>query len=550
MSAIDFFLATEGGDILTTEGGDWILLYSFADADAIMYGLMVDWDGDGQFGNNNSEESRVLKWAVDRGRTRLIGGKGRGFEPYRVGTLRIDLDNSDGRYNPYNTGGDLYGILDPGKQMKFQAAVYSESEPLGFTSYDIFTGYMTNLVPQGWNKIAYMECEDGLGQLQGTEIEQVGTRDFDDNVAGLVERIAELANYPFNVDASNEPAGDEFLAYFYIAPNDALKELYNLTSATLGSIACEGDGTLVYHSIHDDDLPVVTLTDENTLKNLTLPNPWDFRRDQVVVHGYQLDLAAAVNPRPVYENKGVTPRVDIEAGSSVTLNLKYNTIITTWDGTFISKTFVGGIPINNLSSMQVWSSTTGNFDDRAISAFVPATVDYNGVDFITLTFHNTSGVTRYVHEVVFLSSPAPLVLYQFNKLDRKFTYGTPIPDRESSEFIIRDNLYWSVFAWLFSGGVYYSSVLAWITDAQQARVDRLGNILASYLASNIPHPTLQIEGRTDLQFTIDVEKRVTYNSDTLGISGDYRVAGLRHETLGSPQAVRTTVYLYPLIPST
>jgi len=545
MSAIDFFLATEGGDILTTEGGDWILLYSFADATTKMYGLMVDWNGDGQFANGG-EESRMLKWAVDRGRTRLIGGKGRGFEPYRVGTLRIDLDNSDGRYNPYNTGGDLYGILDPGKQMKFQAATYSESEPLGFTSYDIFTGYMTNLVPQGWNKIAYMECEDGLGQLQGQEIQQVTTSAYQDDVAGWIENIADLADYPFGVNASpDDPSDDRFLSDFFIAPNDALDELYKLTSATLGSIACEGDGTLVYHSIHEADAAAVILTDENTLNNLTLPNPWDFRRDQVVINGYFLEMAYPVTNTVLVDSvNSVTPPIYLEASEETIQTSKYYLRWTTPTGEIASKTMLGGINPGGEFHCLI-SNDPDPTGTPLTQEWLPRVV-FIGIDHITLAYANTSAGESFVHILQYYQ---PLSIYAklFDKQDYRMTYGS---GGGSAKFVIRDNLYWSVITFFNPIAGYQRGGGDIATIKQQARVDRLGNTLAGYLASNIPHPTLQIEGRSDLQFTIDVEKRVTYNSDTLGISGDYRVAGLRHETLGSPQAVRTTVYLYPLIPST
>jgi hypothetical protein len=535
-----FYLETEGGDVLETEGGEDILLYCLVEG-AITYGLIVDWDGLGLFGHGCSEEDFIVRWSADRGRERLIGGRGQGFEPYRVGTLRVTLDNSSGRYNPYNTAGPLYGKLRTGKQMRFQAAVYDPAEPLGFVSYDLFAGTLTNLTPVGWNKNAYMDFEDGLGRLNGVEIEQIGTDAYQDDVAGWIKNIADLAGYPYDVQASENDPNDAFLAVMYIPPTDALQELHRLTSATLGSIAAEADGTLAYHSIHDADAAEITLTDENTLSDVMLPLPWEYVRDRVVVHGYQLDWCYSVTPRPFGDN---TPRVDVPAGASVTAQGKWHLRFAMVDGTIIHKVLVGGWPGNNFTNMQVWSSTTGNYADRAISSFVTGTVDFNGVDFMIMTFSNSSGVTRYVHEVVL----SPVGTFMFEPKDRLFTYGSAPSGFCNGEFVIKNNLYWSVFMWLFAGSSYYSSVMANITAAQQARLDRIGGLLIDYLSEEQPFPVLQIEQRPEVQFGLEVERRVHYTSDQLGIDADYRVAGLKHETLGTTQAVRTTVFLYPLIP--
>lgn len=540
-----FYLETEGGDVLQTEGGDDILLYCLIEG-VLTYGMVVDWDGDGEFGGHDHEESQILRWKADRGRDRLIGGKGRGFEPYRVGTLRVDLDNGDGRFNPYNAAGELYGMLDPGKLMKFEVAVYDDVAPLGFVDYAIFTGYLTNLVPQGWNKIAYLEFEDGLGLIQGKEIQQVATSDYKDDVAGWVENIADLAEYPFSVNASSDDPGDDyFLAQFFISPNDALDELHKLTSSTLGSIACEGDGTLAYHSIHEADAAVATLTDENTLDNPVLPNPWEFRRDQVVINGYFLEMAYPVlNTILINSIYDITPPIYLEASEETIQTCKYYLVWDAPTGGILSKPMVGGI--NEGGEFHCLISNNPDPAGTPLTQEWLPTVVFVGIDHITLAFNNVAVGERYVHYLSFYQSIAANRRL-FDMQPYRLTYGGGGGSVSRAKFIIQDNLYWSVIT-------YFSPITGASRGAgdisivkQQARVDRLGNLLADYLASNIPHPTLQIEARTDLQFTLDVEKRVRYTSATMGIDADYRVAGLKHETLGTTQAVRTTVYLYPVI---
>ena len=128
----------------------------------------IDWDDDGALDDGN-EADYMLKWKSVRGRTRLIGRPGGGFEPYRVGKLQIILDNTDGRYNPWESTGALYGNLSPGKKMKFACSVVSSTSASGYDRFDIFTGYTSKLIQRGWNKTVTLECEDGLGMLKRCE---------------------------------------------------------------------------------------------------------------------------------------------------------------------------------------------------------------------------------------------------------------------------------------------------------------------------------------------------------------------------------------------
>lgn len=95
---------------------------SFGTENSILYGLTVDWDGDGSYDQFN-EASRVLAWSVDRGRDSIINPSGNGFTPYNVGRLILTLDNHDGRYDSWNTSSELYGNLMPGKKMQFRCRV-------------------------------------------------------------------------------------------------------------------------------------------------------------------------------------------------------------------------------------------------------------------------------------------------------------------------------------------------------------------------------------------------------------------------------------------
>ncbi len=117
---------------------------SFGTENSILYGLNIDWDGDGSYDQFN-EASRVLAWSVDRGRDSIINPSGNGFTPYNIGRLIITLDNHDGRYDSWNTSSELYGNLMPGKKMQFRCRVceYANEMDLQATTDSLYI-YGTN----------------------------------------------------------------------------------------------------------------------------------------------------------------------------------------------------------------------------------------------------------------------------------------------------------------------------------------------------------------------------------------------------------------------
>src|SRR5689334_13570193 len=80
--------------------------------------IEVDWDGDGIYDGSN-EGYYAVGMKVTRGRRSYIkvggDGKAEGFEPVRLGTCVITLDNTSRRYDPFNTSSVLYPNVLPGR---------------------------------------------------------------------------------------------------------------------------------------------------------------------------------------------------------------------------------------------------------------------------------------------------------------------------------------------------------------------------------------------------------------------------------------------------
>lgn len=114
----------------------------------ILYSFHVDWDGDGSYDGDYNEAFRVLSWSVDRGRDSVFNPSGDGFTPYGIGTMRVTLDNKDGRYDSWNSASPLYGTSAPGKKAQFRVGV-------------------TSIAEEQVQQTAYCSCSQGDGFVGG-----------------------------------------------------------------------------------------------------------------------------------------------------------------------------------------------------------------------------------------------------------------------------------------------------------------------------------------------------------------------------------------------
>jgi len=515
------------------------------------YILNVDWDNDGT--PEDDVADYMTRWACDKGRSRLIGRPGSGFEPYRVGRLSIELDNSTGRFNPWNTGGSLYGNLAPGKKMTFQAI------PASSTSvYSVFTGYTSNLIQHGWNKTATLTCEDGMGILKRLEgysnaniNEDNATTDNPEgiwNVSSVINRLLTNIVYPYGTDVSTgDPTSDCYMLSPILLKDNSLSLLEDIANSAIGTIAAEGDGTFAYHSIFEDDAAIATLTDGVLLNKPSFANPWDQKRDSVSISGKK-NLIGLTYPLSFVTTD--TP-ITIGIGENKSLSFPYSTTTISSTSTYsFHNRWYGGIAASTnypvlLNSTSATITGTETTDVEYSATYYPSQADF--------VFTNNDSQVRYINKLKTASIGDQLMFAYKNET---FLFGSTSPDWNSNEFSMT-NPYYNVNYWDGVYGQVYESTptsdspTTNYTATQIARIDTIGNLLYDYVsATDHAFPVLQIEGRPATQFLMDVEKKVTYSSALLNSTDDYRICGLSHKSLGTPQAVRTTLYLYPVIPST
>lgn len=140
-------------------------------------GIWVDWDGDGSWVN---ETTRV---------TRMEWSRGASFDHVSSpgpGAATVIVQNADGRFNPDNTGGTLYGKLIPSRPIwagadRTTGAMSTATLGTAVVTRGFFGGYVIEIVPTpvpGANPTAELICEDAFGVYRRSQASVEPTRDI------------------------------------------------------------------------------------------------------------------------------------------------------------------------------------------------------------------------------------------------------------------------------------------------------------------------------------------------------------------------------------
>ena len=503
-----YYLATEDQRKILTEDDRQILL--FESGASIFYRLTVDWNGDKVL-DGDSEAGRLLRYSVDRGRDRVIGAPGGAFEPLKVGRLTIDLDNFDGRFDPWNVDGDLYGLLMPNKMIQLSATVPIESSTDVTTEY-LFSGFITNITQNGYNKTATITAEDGFGYLSDRNVYTHGSI-FPNTEQALGYIIRTTCDYPY--PSTNSSTDDPFgFPYYYFANNlNCLRAIEDLGSATLGRISCRGDGDILYKSNSSTDAAMV-ITDSDVLTDISLSMPWENMRDNVFLEGIaSYEHSSSTDGTADYTVYSSTETFTIPGEDTYELFGKF-----TYDGETVD--IVGG---SGYSYTEVSGST-----DLLIS-------DINFIsDGYPMKIANSSTADGVIKDLTVTSKP-----YITNPLTKE--YGTT-SDNTATVFKWKSRLH-EILREVNAG----ENIDTAQTEADIARLDDIGNTMVNYLSTPKPMITVQMQGRPWDQLTLDVEDAVTVTLATMGIDDTYRICGLSHMTLTGVQDILSVFHLYPII---
>lgn len=460
----------------------------------IAYTLYVDWDNDGVFASSDVEEDYMLSWTCERGRDFFLNSGGSGFEPVNEGKLTLTLDNTTGRYDPFNTDSPLYPNVVPGRAIQL---IVQDTSTL--TNHTVFTGTIDDIEPFANEQTVQITAVDAIRKLNNIDVTIALNADI--TVSDAIETILEAAGTTdYDIDSQLD-----VVSYWWVNQQKAFDAVQELCDASIGTFFVAADGTLKYHKRQRPVDVVIDYDQSELLRDIKVQQPWNVIRNNIDI---------IVNPLVRQATSVLWTLQDAPSVSS-------SDTITLW-GSFTYNDI--GCPAIDVispvaSSDYLMNSDAGGGGSDMTSDFT-VTVDIFG-ESIKFTITNNSSSTGYITLLQVrgdpLTTPDPVRL---NKVDAASAaaYGNRVFKLNSK--------------WLQNTNI---------------GID-LSDLVAELLASPRKVPTVRIETRPDIQYTADLFDRIGLVIARLSIDGAFRVGNIKHESMNSTcQSVMTTLTFEPVV---
>ena len=190
--------------------------------------------GGGGTGTGTDFTSFILGARTERGRDDELGHA-------QAGIAEFECDNSEGDFNPENTGGAFFGILDLGSVIEFY-------EKYGGVKYYHFTGKIAKILPHDEhdNPTAYILAVDGMDDLAGTEVDTALRTDTETGV--LVGDVLDEVNWP--AGDRDLDTGIDTLQVAWFHKIKALAALQLLEDIERGFFYIDVDGIAIWENRH------------------------------------------------------------------------------------------------------------------------------------------------------------------------------------------------------------------------------------------------------------------------------------------------------------
>ena len=171
---------------------------------------------------------------------RIGRGRQRDIDEFRAGTCLVEFNNADRRYDPTNTGSDIYGNVEPMRGIIVTAIVAGVDYPL-FYGYAQQWGvdYSQEKLP-----LASVVCADALAILANQEIAEIAAAYTGDLSGARVSRILNLAEVNFSTSLRSIATGLSTFGNTTFGRNAAL-ELQACAQSEGGSLYIDSSGVLV-----------------------------------------------------------------------------------------------------------------------------------------------------------------------------------------------------------------------------------------------------------------------------------------------------------------
>lgn len=171
---------------------------------------------------------------IDRGRQRDI-------DEFRAGTIRMLLDDPDGKYDPTNTSSPYYGNVQPVRQVRVTLTANG-------AEYLAFRGYIENWPSDygdGFLATVEIEAVDGFAILANQDLDEITAAHSGDLSGARISRVLDLPEVDFDANLRDIDTGLTTLGATTFGGN-ALAYLQKVARTELGALFVARDGTLTF----------------------------------------------------------------------------------------------------------------------------------------------------------------------------------------------------------------------------------------------------------------------------------------------------------------
>lgn len=457
---------------------------------AYTYSLMVKWAGAWV-----NEAGRCVDVEGHRGRQYYVARGGDTVDDMQPGWFTFNLDNYDGRYDPYNTSSPLTGTILPGRAVEFRVRV----EASGVT-YPIFTGRVRDIVPVSGENLVKLEVVDALQWLS----DQDATIPMATNiyVSDAINSVLNACNYPGTraVSASACP-----ITYFDPQDVNALDVIRQLTDAGIGTAFVDRRGVFYYYDLQDADREEHNIDQAILLKQIAVSQPWENVRNKITT------IANRYGYGPLEEIWRIDEPIGMDASSTKQLNITFENCKITQPER--------GVDYTAWSTLEGFVSGVGF---TQVNYFF--TVYLTNITGTSATVNIVNSVTNFMY-LKFLRLRGNKIINK--KINFSVTDATSISSYGPRRFVIDS-------PWLQDRG---------FAEAYSA-------LLLAHLKTPSKSPIITFENREDA-LDIELLDQINLTSAKLGIDAQYDVGGIDYRWLNpTGQGWQATMYLQNILYST
>jgi len=462
----------------------------------ITWGVIVDWDDDGTFTGENEATGRLQGLRLRQGREFIFNSSSDGLQYPDAGTLELDMLDTNGRYDPYNTDSPLSGYLY--KNQKIQVVIKSETSS---TTYPVFTGRIADIRPDYGSPQRAIIYVDGEAVRLNTKIKSTVYTNvqYDAQISAALT----LAGWTNSTDIDS--TGSDQMAYHWFSNTRAISEIEKIAEAAFGLFWISEDGTAVYRGRINPDVSTQSITESD------------------IDYSYRIQIPA---PRDVLRNRArvyARPRTAVTNAEGWRMLDKPLIAAGTGDAIWADFTYNGeSVPATSVTSPVATTDFTANDAQDGSGTNRTANFSFSTTAFSTTAklIPTNSGVGAYL---TLLKIRANIITTD------KYTFA---------EYEDADSI-------LAYGDREFTMNTDWLQDLNTA--NEYAQVFVSRFKNPRAFPRFKFKRSSiDKQFTTGLFEMITVNFNTFGVTGEFRTGYMeRSWSINEPNVIDSIYYLEP-----